>query len=327
VNAEVLQTPHLSNSRLLLLGVSSVVLCVSFIMSVFAPFPLALAFILYGRTKGFFTGLLGLVLSYAFARMVYQDVTLFTFYIGVFIFGFAIAEIVSRGFSPVKGLVTFGTTFILLMAAIFFAFIKPHQMTTEQFVLKQIEKSSDALAEQKKMIEQSSQEVSPDVLELLGRPDLIAKNIIELFPSFFFIGVFVMLWFNMFLVLKSRRLLLAGTDYPYSEQNLLNFRVPFEFVILLIVGLVLILWGNQLGFQYSEFVGMTILHCLGIFYFFQGFGVFSDLLSFLGIMGFFRTLVVMIVIFLKGGYLIAAAGLFDNWFEFRKYFVKPKIED
>jgi hypothetical protein len=93
------------------------------------------------------------------------------------------------------------------------------------------------------------------------------------------------------------------------------------------VGLVLILWGNQLGFQYSEFVGMTILHCLGIFYFFQGFGVFSDLLSFLGIMGFFRTLVVMIVIFLKGGYLIAAAGLFDNWFEFRKYFVKPKIED
>ena len=73
-------------------------------------------------------------------------------------------------------------------------------------------------------------------------------------------------------------------------------------------------------------IGFTIIKCLGIFYFFQGFGVFSDLLSFLGIVGFFRTLMVVFVIF-TGKYLIAAAGLFDNWFDFRKYFVKPKIED
>ena len=326
MNAEIVQPPQLSTSRLLLLGVSSVVLCVSFIMSVFAPFPLALAFILYGRTKGFLTGILGLVLSYLFASMIYQDLTLFGFYVGVFLFGFGISEIVSRGISPVKGLVTFGTGFILFMSASFFAIVKSENTTVEQLVLKQIEKSADKLAEQKKMIEQSTQENTVEVLQLLDRPDLIAKEMIESLPGYFFIGVFLMLWFNMFLVLKSRRLLMAGADYPYSEKNLLNFKVPFGFVGLLAVGLILAIWGDKIGLQYSEMMGYTIVKCLGIFYFFQGFGVFSDLLNFLGIVGFFRSLIVMVVIFMAN-YLIAAAGLFDNWFDFRKYFVKPKMED
>ena len=71
---------------------------------------------------------------------------------------------------------------------------------------------------------------------------------------------------------------------------------------------------------------MTIIKCLGIFYFFQGFGIFSDLLNFLGVLGFLRTFIVMAVMFTAYP-LVAAGGLFDNWFDFRKYFVKPKIED
>lgn len=326
MNAEVMQTPQLSTGRLLLLGVSSVILCISFIMSVFAPFPLALAVILYGRTKGFLTGILGLVLSYLFATLVYSDHTLFGFYACVFVFGIAIAEIVIRGVSPVKGMVTFGLGFIFLLMASLGGVIKSQNMTVEQFVLHQIEKSSDKIAEQKKLIAESADKDSIEVLQLLDRPDLIAKELIESFPSYFFIGVFLMLWFNMFLVLKSRRLLMTTHEYPYSERNLLNFKVPFGFVLLLVAGLVLAIWGKDIGYQYSEMIGYTIIKCLGIFYFFQGFGVFSDLLTFLGIAGLFRTLIVMAVIFMAN-YLIAAVGLFDNWFDFRKYFKKPKIEE
>src|SRR5665647_45931 len=105
MNAEVMQPTQLTTGRLLLLGVSSVILCVSFIMSVFAPFPLAFAFILYGRTKGLLIGLGGLVLSFAFASFIYQDLTLFGFYACVLIFAFAIAEIVQRSISPIKGIV------------------------------------------------------------------------------------------------------------------------------------------------------------------------------------------------------------------------------
>jgi uncharacterized protein YybS (DUF2232 family) len=164
------------------------------------------------------------------------------------------------------------------------------------------------------------------VLQLLDRPDLLAKEMIESFPSYLFMAVFLIIWFNMFLVLKSRRLLFSGNVFPFDEKTLLRFRVPFGFVLILVVGFVLAIWGDKLGTDAYEMIGFTMIKCLGIFYFFQGFGVLSDLLSFLGVTGFFRTLIVMITIFLAN-YLIAAAGLFDNWFDFRKYFVKRNTED
>jgi hypothetical protein len=326
MNSDVIQPPQLTMGRLLLLGLSSVVLCVSLIMSVFAPFPLALAVILYGRLKGFLVGLAGLVLSFTFATLVYQNLTLFGFYACVMIFGIAIGEIIQRGISPVKGMVTFGLGFLLAIGGMFFFAVKSQDLTLEQLITKQIELSSDKIAEEKKAIEKSADKEAIEVLQLLENPALIAKELKEVLPSSLFIGVFLILWFNMFLALKSRRLLLSGHDYPYSERNLLNYKMPFSFVFILVVGLVLAIWGNDFGNPSFEMWGFTIIKCLGVFYFFQGFGVFSDFLSFLGIVGFFRTLIVMIVIFMAN-YLIAVAGLFDNWFDFRKFFLKRNKEE
>jgi hypothetical protein len=246
----------------------------------------------------------------------------------VFIIGIGIAEIVLRGFSPVKGLVTFGLGFILLVSGIFGFTMNSLKTTPKEFIIQQLANSADKIAEQKKAIESSEGgKDTLEVLQILDKPELMAKEMINSFPSYFFMGVFIMLWFNMFLVLKSRRLLFSGNDYQYSEKNLLNFKVPFGFVFVLVIGLTLAVWGEQLGTMFPfEIIGLTIIKCLGIFYFFQGFGVYSDLLNFVGISGFFRTLLVMITIFM-GSYLIAVAGLFDNWFEFRKYFVKRKKED
>jgi len=324
MNTTVMPAPQLSNGRLLLLGVSSVILCMSFIMSLFAPFPLALAIILYGRTKGVLVGILGLVLSLVFATTVYGDLTWFVFYACVLIFGLGIGEIVQRSFPPVKSMVVFGLSFMLIVAAALGLFVKSQNTTMEGYILKQLEKNADKISEQKKMIEKSQDKNAIEVLNLLDNPKLMVKGFLEAIPNYFFMGVFLMLWFNMFLVLKSRRLLLSGQDYPYSEANLLHFQVPFSFVFVLILGLVLAN-GDYFGFGAYEVWGFTIIKCLGLFYFFQGFGVFTDLLSFLGIGGIFRTLIVMVVIFMAN-YLIAAAGLFDNWFDFRKYFIKRKID-
>ncbi len=326
MNATVIQTPQLSKGRLILLGMSSVILCISFVMSVFAPFPLALASILYGRGLGVLTGLAGLGITFAFATFLYQDLTLFWFYGCVLIFGLGIAEIVVRNINPIKGIVIFGFAFILAVAGTGTYLLKSKNLTAEQFILQQMELSKDKIEQQKKVIEQSTDKDSIEVLQLLDRPDLLAKELIASFPAYFFMGVFLMLWFNSFLALKSRRLLLSAQDYPYTEKNLLNFKVPFSVIPVLIVGFVLAIWGNSMGNLNWEPVGITIIKCLGIFYFFQGFGVMSDLLTFLGIMGFFRSIMVMIVI-LMANYLIAAAGLFDNWFDFRKYFVKRKTEE
>jgi hypothetical protein len=295
-------------------------------MAVFAPFPLALGIIMYGRVKGYFIALMGLVLSFMFASAVYGDVTLFGFYACVVIFAVGIAEIVMRGFSPIKGMVTFGLAFVLMISGAFALMMNSLNTRPKQFIIDQIAKSSDKIAEQKKVVEQSGDKDSIQVLQLLDRPDLLAEEMMDSFPSYFFMGVFLMLWFNMFLVLKSRRLLFSGNDYPYDEKSLLNFKVPFELVPVLVIGLVLAIWGDQFGSLPYETIGFTLIKCLGIFYFFQGFGLLSDLLNFLGIVGFFRTLIVILTIF-TGSYLVAVAGLFDNWFEFRKYFVKRKTED
>src|SRR5690606_28209197 len=187
--------------------------------------------------------------------------------------------------------------------------------TPKGFIIQQLEKSADKIAEQKKVIELSGDKDSIQVLQLLDNHELLAKEMIESFPSYVFIAVFLMLWFNMFMVLKSRRLLHSGQVYPYDEKNLLKFKVPFGFVLVLVSGLVLATWGSSLGSNNYEILGVTMLKCLGVFYFFQGFGVYSDLLNFLNIRGFLRTILVMMTL-LMANYLIAIAGLFDNWFDF-----------
>lgn len=327
MSTTVMQAPQLSTGRLLLLGASSVILCISFIMAIFAPFPLALAIIMYGRVKGYLVGLAGLILTFFLAASRFGDLTIFGFYCCVFLFGVGVAEIVRRGVSPVKGLVVFGLSFILLASGTFGFALNALKTTPKEFIIQQLAGSADKIAEQKKAIELSGGKDALEVLQILDNPEMMADEMIHNFPSYFFMGVFIMLWFNMFLVLKSRRLLFSGQDYQYSEKNLLNFQVPFGFVFLLVTGLVLAVWGKELGAAVPyEVIGMTIIKCLGVFYFFQGFGVFSDLMNFVGISGFFRTLIVMVTIFM-GSWLIAVAGLFDNWFEFRKYFVKRKTED
>jgi uncharacterized protein YybS (DUF2232 family) len=294
-------------------------------MSIFAPFPLALGVILYGRVKGMITGLLGLVASFLFSYLVYKDFTLFGFYLCVFILGLSIGEILLRGISPIKGIISLGVSFLLLLSVGFFAVVKGQNLTVDQFLEKQLELSSERLAEQKALIEKSSEKESIQVLQLLDNPKLLAKELKSTIPSFLFIGIFLMLWFNTFLALKSRRLLLSGVEFPYSEKNLLNFKVPFSFVFLLVFGLLLATWGKDISGIFLEEFGFYIIKCLGLFYFFQGFGVFTEFLNFLGIFGLFRTLLVMLVIFVAN-YLIAIAGLLDNWFDFRKYFRK-KLND
>lgn len=321
MSTEVTQTPQLSTARLLLLGVASVVLCLSFVMTVFAPFPLAMAIVLYGRAKGYFTGLLGLGLSFAFAQLVYKDLTLVGFYLSIFIFGASIAEIALRNLKPIRSIVTVGMVFLSLMFGGFLLAVKAQNLTVKGFVVEKIQRSESWFAEQKAIFEKSPDSGAIQVLELLNDPSKLADEVIKTFPSTIFMGVFLMLWFNTFLILKSRRLLQSGEDFTYSEKSLLHFKVPFGFVGLVIVGLVLAVWGSQLGSPDYETLGFTIIKCLGLFYFFQGFGVFNELLNFVGMRGFFRTLMVVFVIF-SANYLIAGIGLFDNWFDFKKYLRK-----
>jgi uncharacterized membrane protein len=65
-------------------------------------------------------------------------------------------------------------------------------------------------------------------------------------------------------------------------------------------------------------VGGNILYCLGVFYLFQGFGIYNDFLKYLRIRGFVKTLFIVFTLVMAFKFL-AIIGMFDLWFDFRKY--------
>ena len=76
----------------------------------------------------------------------------------------------------------------------------------------------------------------------------------------------------------------------------------------------------------SEVIGRNLLYCLGVFYLFQGFGVYNDFLKYLRIGGFIKTLFIAFTLILGARYL-ALLGIFDLWFDFRRFFTNSKKDE
>ena len=85
------------------------------------------------------------------------------------------------------------------------------------------------------------------------------------------------------------------------------------------------LFGDQLGSEWYGVVGFNILYCLGTLYFFQGFGVFYDYLRSKNLVGFGKSIVLMLVLVFAWRMLVFV-GLLDLWVNFRKFYVKKEIE-
>ncbi|MBL7666066.1 MAG: DUF2232 domain-containing protein [Bacteriovoracaceae bacterium] len=312
--------------RLLMLGISSMVLTFSVVMAVFAPFPISLASVLYGRRFGYVLGGLCLVIFFVLSVFVFQKMTPFILYSTALVVSIAITEIVVRGLAPVKSMVKFGLGLILLIAGCGYYVVKKADISVNDMVLAEVKKGAAQIEEQKEqLIGDGNSEETMQLMSLLSQPQLLTKEIIKSAPAYFFISIFFILWSNLFLVLKSRRILYLGRKFRYTELSLLNFKVPENVVYLLIVSLCLAIWGNEIipDKTWPADVGMTLIKCMGLFYFFQGFGIYVKFLDFTKVSGIFRTFIVMITV-LMASWLLALVGLFDLWFDFRNMFKVKK---
>jgi len=170
-------------------------------------------------------------------------------------------------------------------------------------------------------------EIGQDLADLgLNRPaGEIATELIKTAPGYLIMGTFFVLWVNAYLVLKGRRLLQPANAYEHDERTLLNFKVPFVFAYGVAAALALSVWGTEVNPMWGTAAGMLLLQTLGVFYFFQGFGVTLNFLNHYNVVGFFRTLSVMaLVFFLPWG--VAVLGLFDTWFDFNNK-IKKKVSN
>lgn len=324
MTTEVLQPPKLSTARLLLLGASSVVLCLSSLMAVFTPFPMAMAMVLYGRARGYAVAFLGLCVSLPLGYLMTGDFTVAMFYGALGLFAVVIAEALMRSWGPVKSIVVAGLTFMSCLGLVVGLAISQQNISPVDFFAQEITKVKEKLevARSEGKFEQNLEDLG------LARPsEEIAKEILILIPGYLFIGTFFVLWVNMFLALKGQRLLRTESAVKYDERALLGFKMPFFWAYFVAIGLALVVGADYLQLSWAEPVGMNLLRMLGVFYFFQGFGVLLDYLNHFGVLGLFRTLIVMAIVLVMPS-LIAFLGLFDTWFDFtQKIRKKEKFKE
>ncbi|MDA9793318.1 YybS family protein [Bacteriovoracaceae bacterium] len=301
-----------STGKLVMLGVMSLLLCVSMLMSIFTPLPVAFATVLYGRRKAYILGVICTIVAFTLTP------TLGMMYFFCFLISVMIGEIIHRDLAPMRAMIKVGLMFIFFIAALGLASMQANNTTPKDFVVAQLKASVAKIEQQKVKLKGADAQELEMALVKLSQPEKVAEKVIEVLPSYLFVSVFFMLWTNLFLVLRSRRVLIKAKSFAYSEKTLLTFKVPEFFIWIVIPSLVLAIWGEESLGNTSSIVGTTLVYCFGVFYFFQGFGILIRLLDRAGIYGFIRTLLVMFLV-VSLHWALALVGLFDMWVDFSRF--------
>jgi hypothetical protein len=280
----------------------------------FAPVPMVLASIHYGRKTGLILGIVCSLLL-IFASTIIPQVTpvIYIAFMISFIFSLMVSESFFRQISPVRGIIIPGLSVIAFFVIVWGV----ASLLTEFSLVSELERNITLFVDE-------FIKANPDLIPLDKvkeyKVDLV-KTYLEGIPSAFVAGIFITLWISFFVVLRNSVIWLKDIDYPYTIDNLITFKVPYFFVWPLITSLVLLLVGDILFGDVAVLIGKNALFSLGIFYFFQGFGIYLDLLNTFRIRGFMRSTLIIITVVLASKF-VAAAGIFDMWFDLRKFFVK-----
>ena len=156
--------------------------------------------------------------------------------------------------------------------------------------------------------------------DILSSPEKTVTQIIRWSPSLLVSVIFGGLWVCLGVVIKNAPLWRDRLAYPWNSSHFLAFTMPFHSVWFLILGMVCYLLGDPAG-DSLRVIGGNVLYCMGVFYFFQGFGILIDFLVHVNISGILRTIFIITAV-VMGWKLIVLLGVFDMWFNFRKFFKK-----
>lgn len=318
-----------SASKLFFLAIISIALCSFPPTSVFASIPMSVAFLLYGRLLMALTGIASMGALYGYSLLIEANpLAAVAVYVSAFIIAFLVSELVRRDFHPVSGMMKFGMGVVLFVGALLFAANEYGATSVKTQIDKAVVNTFESLkAERKRAFEASNvipkEEDNQAFEAFVGNPDKMSETIYTSLPMIIFGSTFFSLWITLYVTLRNAIVWRRKVNYSFSLVELTNFRAPDYLVYPVIASLVLFLgadYGLPAG---SEIIGKNLLFCLAVIYFFQGFGVYNALLKYLKITGFMKTLFIAFSVLLFHKYL-AVVGLFDTWFDFRKFFKNKK---
>ncbi len=295
----------------------------SVFLSVFAPLPVGLSSLFLGRKLAAIFAFISLIV-FSFIVSPQISIANFTIWSNFLIslgIGLGLAEVIRKDMNPMKGIVWTGGVLILLLSTVIFYTTVKEDKSVKELVLATLEEVRPLLDKQKEFFEQSSEEGALEAAALLSQPELMASQFLRTVPGIFFVSLFVSLWANMFLLLKSNRLVNRMRFTNYSESILINFKMPDYMIVPVVVALAIIVYGEYFEVESASIIGISSVSLLGVFYFFQGFGIYLAFLDKFKITGFFRTLLVVTTI-MMAGQAIAAVGLLDVFVNFKKLMKK-----
>lgn len=307
------QSQHDSFKRLAVLTLASLLLCLSMIMSIFTSFPVALATVIYGRAKGYSAMVIAWIASFVISFFILRNPIMFATYTCSIIVTVIGAELVLRNVRPIKGILVGGSLIVALVAGLFFATFNSIEMSPKEYLSQEIQKNKGQF---EKELKDKPTDDAFKMLAMLQKPEKMAEDIIKEAPGYLLIGSFLIVWANLFLLLKSKRTML-GAKLPYTDYDLLHFKNPDFLIWGVIAALTLTVFGEDFHSN-APAIGMTMLMGLGVFYFFQGFGLYLSFLNFLRIGGFLRTILVILTV-MMAAQVLALFGLFDMFVNFRKF--------
>lgn len=317
-----------SFGKLLFLAVISVALCSFGPLSVFAPVPLILAFLLYGRLTTLFIG--GLCTSALWFVSVKFNIPLVLagMYLTAFLYAILIAEVIFRNINPVKGLIYSGIILVTIVGGSLVGFNQLSKVSVKAELKSAVVKLMTMVKEQNKDNEalNSSGDEARAFQDFISKPDELTNEIYSILPSIIFVFVFFGLWVSLYMTLRNSMVWRYKNLYSYTLKDLINFKAPEFFVWPLIVSLAFVVGADYGLPKVTEVIGSNLLYCMGVFYLFQGFGVYNAFLQYLRIGGFLKTMFVVFTLVMAYKFL-AILGMFDLWFDFRKFFTNSKKDE
>ena len=314
-------------SRWIFLGLLSMALSSFVPMSIFAPAPLAIAYLIYGRKMGLILSVMGGGTFAVMSALTGTSPMLVALYFVSAFYAVLVAEIILRKVEPVKGLIKTGGFIIGIIVLLFGLMDMMGEASISSLVDDIVNSFITKIKTDNSELLAGGTEQARVIKSYIEHPEDITKEILAWIPSMLFITVFLTLWTSLFLVLRNSTQWRSFVKYPFSTRSLSRFKVPDYFVYPLIVSLALTLGGEYLGVgELGVSIGANLLYCLGVFYFFQGFGIYLDFLNFLKIIGIMRSLLVLMTIMMAWK-LLVFVGIFDMWINFRKFLKRKDINE
>lgn len=297
-------------------------------LALLAPVPLIIAILLYGYRSVLGACAVALVSAFVLMQVIAQMGAMMATFVFVAAVSFRVAHSFISNDHPVIGVFRSGISIFagLLLIVFVVSLLRSGGVTAqvEEIVQGAIETFMSS-PENQKFIERGEGNAAI-MREYVENPDKIVSLIVNWAFGFIFVGVFLSVWLSYFLTLRNELVWNKERAYQYQLSELTNFRLPDFMVWPLIVALVFFLGSGHFLPQFFATLGGNVLMCLGVMYFFQGFGLYHDFLTHFNVVGFFRSLLLVMAI-LFAWEVIAFVGLFDTWFNFRKYLNKKINEN